>query len=158
MEAQIITIGDEILIGQIVDTNSAFISSHLEQMGVRIISILSIADNKDAIYNAISSSIKKYDITITTGGLGPTKDDITKEVLCSLFDCKLTKHEQTYDFVKGMLERRGIEFNSLNESQAYLPSAANVIPNANGSAPGLWFERGGKLLFNLPGVPFEMKP
>lgn len=158
MKAQIITIGDEILIGQIVDTNSAFISAQLEGMGVRVISILSIADSRDAIAKAINNSLEEFDITITTGGLGPTKDDITKDVLCHIFGCKLALHQPTYDFVKSMLEQRDIKFNVLNESQAYLPSVANVIPNVNGTAPGLWFEKEYRLLFNLPGVPFEMKP
>lgn len=158
MKAQIITIGDEILIGQIVDTNSAFISSFLESIGVMVISILSISDNRDAIASALTLSLKEFDITITTGGLGPTRDDITKDVLCTIFGCKMELHQPTYDFVKSMLEAKGIVFNYLNESQAYLPSAANVIPNHNGTAPGLWFERDNRLLFNLPGVPFEMKP
>ncbi|MFI3321547.1 MAG: competence/damage-inducible protein A [Rikenellaceae bacterium] len=158
VKARIITIGDEILIGQIVDTNSAFIASLLEKNGVKIDSVISISDSREAIYNAVKESVDSFDITITTGGLGPTKDDITKEVLASIFNCSQQLHEPSYQMIKSFLEKRSIAFNELNKSQAVLPSKAKVLPNVNGTAPGLWFENGNNLLFNLPGVPHEMKP
>ncbi len=157
MKAQIITIGDEILIGQIIDTNSPFIASLLEQNGVKVASIISISDTKEAIGEALAASINTFDVTITTGGLGPTKDDITKSVLCDIFNCDMQLHEPTYKFIKERLEGIGIEFNELNQSQAYLPADAEVIKNNHGTAPALMFEKNGKLLFSLPGVPFEMK-
>lgn len=157
VKARLITIGDEILIGQIVDTNSAFIASLLERSGIKVDSIISISDTKEHIESALHYSINNFDVTITTGGLGPTKDDITKDVLCSLFDCSLVQHEESYQINKALLESRGIEFNQLNQSQSAIPSKANVMININGTAPGLCFEKGNNLLFNLPGVPFEMK-
>ncbi len=158
MKAQIITIGDEILIGQIVDTNSPFIASLLEKIGVKVVSIISISDKAEAIYATLSNSVKEYDVTITTGGLGPTKDDITKSVLCDIFKCELELHQPSYEFNRERLTRIGIEFNELNQSQAMLPSKAQVIKNHHGTAPALLFEESGNLLFSLPGVPYEMKP
>ncbi len=157
MRAQIITIGDEILIGQIIDTNSPFIASLLEANGVKVASIISISDTKEAIESTLAASINTFDITVTTGGLGPTKDDITKSVLCDIFDCEMKLHEPTYEFVKERLGNINIEFNELNQSQAYLPAKATVIKNNHGTAPGLMFEKEGRLLFSLPGVPYEMK-
>ncbi len=155
--ASIITIGDEILIGQIVDTNSAWIGQELGKIGVPVTRIVSIADNRQAILETVDESIKQYPVTIITGGLGPTKDDITKKTLAEYFSTPLVRDEGVYAYLKEMLQERGISFNELNESQALVPQCCKVLHNANGTAPGMMFELNGHLLFSLPGVPFEMQ-
>lgn len=157
MQAKIITIGDEILIGQIVDTNSAWISAELNSMGIRVVSKLSVADSAHAIMGSINAAINSADLVIVTGGLGPTKDDITKKVLADMFGCPMVEDKQTYQMVEKMLALRGIEFNELNRAQALVPECCTVLPNHNGTAPGMWFERNGAVVVSLPGVPFEMK-
>lgn len=157
MQAKIITIGDEILIGQIVDTNSAWIAAQLNLMGVRVVSKLSVADQAEAIKEAVQEAMQSSDAVIITGGLGPTKDDITKRTLAEMFGCPLVEDAETYAMVERMLAARGIDFNELNRSQALVPECCTVLPNHNGTAPGMWFERDGKVLVALPGVPFEMK-
>lgn len=158
MKADIITIGDEILIGQIVDTNSAWIASQLGLAGVTIRRKYSIGDRREEILTAVGESSRECQITIITGGLGPTKDDITKRVLAELFDSKLVRHEETYERVERMMKRRGIEFNELNQSQALVPECCTVLPNHKGTAPGMWFETAdGHVVVSLPGVPFEME-
>lgn len=157
MKARIITIGDEILIGQIIDTNSAWIASKLNDIGISIESTRSIGDSECVIIDSIKSSIRDVDITIITGGLGPTKDDITKYALSKVFSSKLVRDDNTYQFLKEMLNSRGVEFNELNQSQAMVPAGCIVLPNKNGTAPCMWFERGDRVVISLPGVPFEMK-
>ncbi len=157
MKARIITIGDELLIGQVVDTNSAYISRLLNGAGIAIESRLSVGDERQAIGRAIEEGLSECGLVITTGGIGPTKDDITKDVVAALFGCGLTMHKPTYDHIERMLAARGVEFNALNRSQAMVPACAAVLHNANGTAPGLWLERGGSVLVVLPGVPFEME-
>lgn len=158
MKADIITIGDEILIGQIVDTNSAWIASQLGLAGVTIRRKYSIGDRREEILAAVGESSRECQITIITGGLGPTKDDITKRVLAELFDSRLVRHEETYERVERMMKRRGIEFNELNQSQALVPECCTVLPNHKGTAPGMWFETAdGHVVVSLPGVPFEME-
>ena len=157
MKARIITIGDEILIGQIVDTNTSWIASRLNDIGVTIDTTISIGDREDAIIDCVESALREVDITIITGGIGPTKDDITKHTLAKIFKSELVRDEATYKFLKDMLATRGVEFNELNRSQAMVPAACTVLPNRNGTAPCMWFERGGKVVVSLPGVPFEMK-
>ncbi len=155
--ATIITIGDEILIGQVVDTNSAFIGSLAADSGVRIRAIISISDSLSEITRTLDEAFSLSDIVIVTGGLGPTKDDITKTALCQYFEMGLRRDMPTYECVGRMLEKRGVEFNSLNESQADIPSGFTALRNPIGTAPGLFYDNRGKLLFCLPGVPFEMK-
>lgn len=157
MNATIITIGDEILIGQIVDTNSAFISRCLNDAGITVIEKLSVGDQRQEIVRALDRSLLRNEIVILTGGLGPTKDDLTKKTLADYFDMTLVRDEQVYRMVEQMLSLRGIEFNALNKEQALVPDGCTVLPNRNGTAPGMWFERDGHVVVSLPGVPFEMK-
>ncbi len=153
----IITIGDEILIGQIVDTNSAWIGGKLNDMGYRVHSVVSISDNKSEIIRALNYALETNDITLVTGGIGPTKDDITKRTLAEMFDCELVKNEECYDAVRKLCERRGLIFNELNQLQGYVPACCKAIVNDNGTAPAMLFERNGNMLISMPGVPFEMK-
>ena len=158
MNATIITIGDELLIGQVVDTNSCFIGRKFGDCGIRIVERCSIGDDADTIVATLDRVLTKSEIVIITGGLGPTKDDLTKHTLARYFGCKLVRDEATYQFVEQMLARRGIEFNELNQAQALVPESCTVLPNRNGTAPGMWFDTtDGKVVISLPGVPFEME-
>lgn len=156
MKSTIITIGDEILIGQILDTNSRYISQALNRLGVVVAERTSIGDNAEQIVSTLDRALAATDIVIITGGLGPTKDDITKHTLARYFNSGLVYNEQVGDFVRTLLERRGIAFNDLNRGQAMVPACCTVLHNAHGTAPGMWFERDGKVVISLPGVPFEM--
>ena len=158
MIATIVTIGDEILIGQIVDTNSVSIAKHLNNIGITIFKKLSIGDTKEVIVDTLSEAMKTTDIVIVTGGLGPTKDDITKHTLAQMFHSELEYNATEGEHIRALLERRGIPFTELNRSQAMLPKCCTVLHNAHGTAPGMWFDtpRGGALI-SLPGVPFEME-
>lgn len=157
IKATIITIGDEILIGQIVDTNSAFISRELNKAGIRIHRRFSIGDQKDAILNAIESEIKECDVLIFTGGLGPTKDDITKETLREYFGGKYVRHAETYAQLEAYFQKRNRPFEEVNKGQADVPDTCTVLLNANGTAPGMLFKKDECLIFSLPGVPYEME-
>ena len=157
MQAEIITIGDELLIGQIVDTNSAWLGSTLGDDGIKVIQITSVQDNAAQIVQAVNDALSRADIVLMTGGLGPTKDDITKKTLAEMFGMKLVRNEQVYEMVGKQLALRGIAFTELNRGQALVPDGCTVLPNRNGTAPGMWFERDGKVLISMPGVPFEMK-
>ncbi len=157
MQADIITIGDEILIGQIIDTNSAWIAARLGEVGIPIRRKYSIGDRREEILDAVGGSMLHSQLTIITGGLGPTKDDITKKVLAELFSSPLVRHEETYQRVERMMAARGIEFNALNQSQALVPECCMVLTNHKGTAPGMWFEKDGRVVVSLPGVPFEME-
>ena len=158
MNATIITIGDEILIGQIVDTNSVSIAKHLNSIGITILKKLSIGDGKQVIIDTLSEAMTTTDIVIVTGGLGPTKDDITKHTIAQMFNSRLEYNATEGEHIRTLLERRGIPFTELNRGQAMLPKCCTVLHNAHGTAPGMWFEtpRGGALI-SLPGVPFEME-
>lgn len=157
MKAEIITIGDEILIGQIVDTNSAWIAERLNEAGIRVMSRISVGDDAGAIKDALADAFNSADVVIMTGGLGPTKDDITKVTLADFFGCPMVENREVGEMNRHMLSLRGIEYNALNQSQAMLPACCTPLPNPLGTAPGMWFERDGKVLVALPGVPFEMK-
>ena len=157
MNAEIITIGDEILIGQIVDTNAAYIAQRLNAAGVTVIERSSVGDRAEQITRAIKQSMQRCDLVILTGGLGPTKDDITKTTLAKIFGGEMRTDERVKEHVRSMLALRGIEFNELNRSQAEVPESCEVLFNAHGTAPGMWFERDGKVVISLPGVPFEMR-
>lgn len=157
MKADIITIGDEILIGQIVDTNSAWMAQRLGEIGATVRRKYSIGDRREEIVSAVEESLAASDAVLITGGLGPTKDDITKRVLAELFHSTLVRHQPTYERVERMMTARGIEFNALNQSQALVPECCTVLTNHKGTAPGMWFEREGKVVVSLPGVPFEME-
>ena len=157
MLAEIITIGDEILIGQIVDTNSAWLGHELNGIGVHVGQITSVPDSAARITDAVNDALSRADMVIVTGGLGPTKDDITKHTLAAMFGMKLVRNEQVYRQVEKMMRVRGVEFNALNRSQAMVPDGCTVLTNNNGTAPGMWFDVGEKVIVSLPGVPFEMK-
>ena len=155
--ASICTIGDEILIGQITDTNSAHISRALNSLGIKVTQMLSIGDDHDAIINGLEGELRRNNIVIVTGGLGPTKDDITKHTLTAYFNSELVYNQEVGDFVSQLLARRGIAFTELNRGQAMVPKCCTVLHNAHGTAPGMMFERDGKIVISLPGVPFEMR-
>ncbi len=157
MKAEIITIGDEILIGQIVDTNSAWIAEQFNLNGIEIYQITSVHDDGAQIKKAIENAEKNVDLVLLTGGLGPTKDDITKKVLCEYFNTKLVLHEPTLEHIKERFSRRNIDLNKLNRDQALVPENCTVLTNKSGTAPGLWFEKNDTIVVALPGVPFEMK-
>lgn len=156
MKAEIITIGDEILIGQIVDTNSAWLGTKLGDAGIRVLRITSVSDSAAEITSAVNDAMRRADVVITTGGLGPTKDDITKHTLAAIFHCPLVMHRESFENIREMLEIRGFDFNELNQGQAMVPSCCQVMMNLNGTAPGMWFEHEGTVLASMPGVPFEM--
>lgn len=155
MFAEIITIGDELLIGQVVDTNSAWIGRELNNVGVEVLRVTSVRDRQNEIVDALESAMKRVDLVIVTGGLGPTKDDITKKVLCDYFDTKLVFNDAVYANIKRILGNR-ISMNDLNKSQAMVPEKCTVINNRVGTAPICWFEANNKILVSLPGVPQEM--
>lgn len=157
MQATIITIGDEILIGQIVDTNSAFISQRLSAVGFVVRDKLSIGDRREQIMCSLAEALTECDLVVVTGGLGPTKDDITKITLSEMFGCELRNDEAEARHVEELLSKRGVEYNELNQRQSLVPECCEVLHNAHGTAPGMWFERDGHVLISLPGVPFEMK-
>jgi nicotinamide-nucleotide amidase len=158
MKATIVTIGDEILIGQIVDTNSVSIAKRLNNIGITIAEKLSIGDSKEAIVSTLERVISSSEVVIITGGLGPTKDDITKHTLAEMFGSKLVYNDTEGEHVRALLARRGIEFTELNRGQAMLPECCTVLHNAHGTAPGMWFDTTeGGVVVSLPGVPFEME-
>ncbi len=158
MKATIITIGDEILIGQIVDTNAVFISQRLNDIGCVVVERRTIGDGATQITSAISEALAQSDIVIITGGLGPTKDDITKHTLAEMFGSRLVNNERVALHVKTMVESRGMIYNILNQQQSFVPECCEVLFNAHGTAPGMWFNSSdGGVVVSLPGVPFEMK-
>lgn len=156
MLAEIITIGDEILIGQIVDTNSAWIATKLNENGVRIKQITSVSDEKDHILEALHAAAKRADLIIITGGLGPTNDDITKKTLAGYFNVGFKRDEGALEDVKRIFAAHNRPLISINEQQADVPENCTVLRNKNGTAPGMWFEDKSKIYVSLPGVPFEM--
>ena len=157
MKATIITIGDEILIGQILDTNSRYISRALNTHGIVVAERTSIGDNRQQIVDTLDRALSQSEVVIITGGLGPTKDDITKHTLCDYFGSTLRYDKIEAEHIRTMLERRNIAFNELNRSQAMVPECCTVLHNAHGTAPGMWFEREDRVVVSLPGVPFEMQ-
>lgn len=157
MRATIITIGDEILIGQILDTNSRYISRALNSHGIVVGERTSIGDNRSQIVDTLDRALAESDVVIITGGLGPTKDDITKHTLCEYFGSTLRFDEREAEHIRSLLAARNIAFNDLNRGQAMVPECCTVLHNAHGTAPGMWFEREGRVVVSLPGVPFEMQ-
>ena len=157
MKATIITIGDEILIGQILDTNSRYISRALNTHGIVVAERTSIGDNRTQIVETLDRALTQSEVVIITGGLGPTKDDITKHTLCDYFGSTLRYDETEAEHIRTMLEARNIAFNELNRGQAMVPECCTVLHNAHGTAPGMWFEHNGRVVVSLPGVPFEMQ-
>ncbi len=158
MKAEIITIGDEILAGQVIDTNATFIAGQLNKTGISVIQITSIQDNKQHIVNALSEAATRADLILTTGGLGPTKDDITKNAFCEYFNDTLVQNDIVLQHITNLFKTiTNKPLNSLNKQQALVPSKAIVLHNENGTAPGIWMEENNKTYIVLPGVPYEMK-
>ena len=158
MNAEIITIGDEILIGQIVDTNSQFIGQELNKIGVSVYQITSIQDDRQHILNALKEAQERVDIVILTGGLGPTKDDITKKTIAEYFnDHQLIEYPEVIAQIKEMFIKVNHPFNEVQRYQAQLPSKATLLKNVFGTAPGMWFYENETVFVSLPGVPYEMK-
>ena len=155
--ASIITIGDELLIGQVIDTNSAFISQELNKIGVWMKHRMAVGDDWDDIWEALDESAKVSDIILITGGLGPTADDITKPVLCRYFDGKMVVHKETLEHIKKLFASTGRPMIESNYKQAEVPDVCKVLFNKSGTAPGMMFEKNGKLFVSMPGVPFEMQ-
>lgn len=156
--AGIITIGDELLIGQVIDTNSSWMAQQLNQAGILVNSRMAVGDNREAIWKALDSMIEENDLVLITGGLGPTADDITKPLLCDYFGGKMTMHQETLDHVTNIFEhilkRPMIERNTL---QAMVPDVCTVLKNEKGTAPGMLFEKNNTKIIAMPGVPHEMK-
>jgi len=158
MNAEIITIGDEILIGQIVDTNSQWIGTELNKIGVSVYQISSIQDDKQHILNALQEAQNRADIVIITGGLGPTKDDITKKTIAEYFkDEKLIEYPEVIEHIQRMFKKYKIPYNKVQQYQAKLPSKATLLMNRMGTAPGMWFYENNTVFVSMPGVPYEMK-
>lgn len=158
MKAEIITIGDELLIGQVVDTNSAWIGEHLNEIGLELSRINSIADTSEAITAMLDEASQRADVLIMTGGLGPTKDDVTKHTLCSYFDDELLLNEEVLTQIKSLFAKFGRkEVSDLNIQQAEIPSSCTVLQNDLGTAAGMWFEKNNVVYISMPGVPYEMK-
>lgn len=155
MFAEIITIGDELLIGQVIDTNSAWMGQELNKIGIEVLRVVSVRDREEEILEAIDNAMERVNIVLVTGGLGPTKDDITKQTLCKYFHTQLIFSEEVFENVKRVLAGK-IPMNALNKSQAMVPENCTVINNLVGSASVSWFEKDGKVLVSMPGVPQEM--
>lgn len=157
MKCEIIVIGDELLIGQVTDTNSGYIARRLNPVGVEIMRTTAIRDREEEIVAAVEESMSRAEAVIVTGGLGPTNDDITKTTLCKIFGGKMVFSQATQDSNDALFAKHGKEMNSLTRSQAMVPDCCKVLPNVVGTAPGMIFKREGKMLISLPGVPYEMQ-
>jgi nicotinamide-nucleotide amidase len=157
MKASIITIGDELLIGQTIDTNSAWIGAELSKSGFDVYRITSVHDHKEDILYALSEAAGKADVVLITGGLGPTSDDITKQVLCEFFNTHLVLNQEVLGMIEEMMSRRNFPMNDNNRRQAEVPDSCRILKNVTGTAPGMWFEKDGTIYISIPGVPHEMK-
>lgn len=157
LKAEIIAIGDELLYGQIMDTNSHWISQQLDLMGVKVAYRTTIGDNREDILEAFSTAEKRAKIILITGGLGPTQDDLTKPLLAEYFGCEVIEFPEAVLAVSEFFRRRGRELTPLNILQGHLPACCTYVPNEVGTAPGMWFERNGIYWMSMPGVPHEMK-
>jgi nicotinamide-nucleotide amidase len=155
--AEIITIGDEILIGQTVDTNSAWMSTELNLLGIRVNRITSVSDNKDEIISSLDEALIRAEVVLITGGLGPTSDDITKDTLAGYFGGKMVLDNGVLENIKERLRKRNLRMNENNRRQAMVPDNCKVLQNLTGTAPGMLFEKNGKIIISMPGVPHEMK-
>ncbi|MBS1765668.1 MAG: competence/damage-inducible protein A [Bacteroidetes bacterium] len=155
--AELISIGDELLIGQVVNTNAPWISRQLNTAGFAVKQITVVSDNENEIISALDSARQRVDVILITGGLGPTKDDLTKIVLCKYFNTHLVFDPQAYKDIESIFKARGREVTATNRTQAELPASCIPIYNKNGTAPGMWFNDNGKIFVSMPGVPFEME-
>jgi len=154
--AAIITIGDELLIGQVIDTNSAWIAQRLNEMGIDVLRRVAVGDDREAIIKALDEELTNASLVLLTGGLGPTADDITKPLLCDYFGGKMQVNEQVLEHVKNLFAKRNRPFLERNLKQAEVPDNCTVLFNKMGTAPGMWFDKGDKVVIAMPGVPFEM--
>ena len=157
MNVEIITIGDELLIGQVIDTNSAWMGQQLESEGFHVVWKTAVGDVEEDMVSAIDAAMSRAQIVLITGGIGPTKDDITRKTLCKYFDSGLHFSDEVYQNIEEIFNRNGRVMNELTRNQALVPDKATVIQNRAGTAPSTWFERDGKVLVSMPGVPYEMK-
>jgi nicotinamide-nucleotide amidase len=157
MNADLITIGDEILIGQIVDTNSTWMASYLEENGIKIRQITSVSDTKEHIEQSLSNSLQNVDLVFLTGGLGPTNDDVTKKTLSDFFEDNLVLDQSVLDHILDFFEKKGRVANALTKAQALVPSKCTIIKNKFGTAPAMWFDYKDKIIISMPGVPYEMR-
>ena len=157
MFAEIIAIGDELLIGQTIDTNSAWIGEQLSLMGIQVHQTCSITDEEAHIIDALNDATKRAQVVIITGGLGPTKDDLTKHTLCKYFDTELVLDTDILKRLEGLYKKYDVPFNAVNEEQALLPKDCITLPNERGTASGMWFEKDDTVYISLPGVPYEMR-
>lgn len=157
IKAEIITIGEELLIGQVIDTNSAWISQQLNLIGISVQQITSISDNKKQIIKTLTQATQRSQLVLITGGLGPTKDDITKQTLAEYFNSKLVFNENAFKNIEAIFSRRNLKVTELNKQQAYLPDNCKVIPNLEGTACGMQFKKNNCIVISIPGVPYEMK-
>ncbi|MEI7675332.1 MAG: competence/damage-inducible protein A [Bacteroidales bacterium] len=157
MNVEIITIGDELLIGQVIDTNSAWMGKELNKIGFDVVRKITIGDQRQELLDAFKVAFDRVDVVLVTGGIGPTKDDITKKTLCEFFNTDLIFDESVLRNVEAIFAPRGMVVNQLSKDQAYVPRNCTVIQNLTGTAPITWFERGNKVLVSMPGVPYEMK-
>ena len=158
MTAEIISIGDELLIGQVINTNASWIAGELNKAGILVSQVTAIGDNSDDIKRALKDACLRNDIVLLTGGLGPTKDDTTKNVLAAYFNSEMIFHEPTFEHIRQLFKSRNYEVTPVNRQQAEIPEKCMPLPNENGTAPGMWFEENGKVIVSMPGVPFEMQP
>jgi nicotinamide-nucleotide amidase len=157
MKVEIINIGDELLIGQVVNTNASWMAEQFNLVGIEVVQITSISDTYDHIFEALDLAKKRADVIIMTGGLGPTNDDITKEALCKYFNTELVFNEEAFKQVEALFKLRGFKVTELNKKQAELPASCTALKNAHGTAAGMWFEEDQLVVVSIPGVPFEMK-
>lgn len=157
MKCSIITIGDEILIGQIVDTNSSWLAAQLNQLGIDVIEMRSVGDDLEVMISTLKAALDQSDLVLVTGGLGPTKDDITKAAICKLYDVGLTFSETTRDHITAIYAKFGRTFTAAHEAQCYMPSNAQLLHNSMGTAPGMLISDERGMLVSMPGVPYEMK-
>lgn len=157
MKAEIITIGDELLIGQVIDTNSAWLGQHLSLLGITLYQRTACGDSREQILTCLNDASKRSDIIILTGGLGPTKDDITKKTLCEYFETTLVTDEKVLEWVTNIFKMRKMPMLDTNLQQAMVPVNSKTLWNRSGTAPGMWFDINNKIYISLPGVPFEMK-
>ncbi len=157
MNIEVISIGDELLIGQTVNTNASWIGEQLINIGVQLAWVTTVGDSEENVRHALDIAESRSDVVLLTGGLGPTHDDVTKKIVCDYFDCNLVRNEEVLEKVKERFRKRGFDMAKVNEDQALVPDNADVMMNELGTAPGMIFRRNGKTVFVMPGVPREMK-
>ena len=156
-KVEIINIGDELLIGQVINTNASWMGTILSEHGFEVVKVTVVSDERSQIENSISAAMQSSDIVLISGGLGPTKDDITKKVLAEYFDSEMYFNEEAFQNIENLFKSRGFKVTGVNKDQANLPTKAKAIPNKNGTAYGMWFDKEEKVVVSMPGVPFEMK-